>query len=49
MTAVQRIVIGGGVVALGFGVSLLAPSSSDAQFNFPKFNQNGNAWLRLLV
>src|SRR5437764_470605 len=35
MTGVQRILIGGGVVVLGLGVSLAMPSSSDA-FNFPK-------------
>ncbi|HKI38712.1 MAG TPA: hypothetical protein VKA46_43085, partial [Gemmataceae bacterium] len=40
MTAVQRLLIGGGVVAVGLAWALATPDHSEAQFNFPKFNQN---------
>src|SRR5690348_646883 len=41
MTAIRRrVLIGGGVVALALGWSLAHPDHSDANFNFPKFNQN---------
>ena len=41
MAAVHRVLIGGGVVALALGWSLARPEPSEAQFSFPKFNQNG--------
>src|SRR5215469_7357837 len=40
MTALQRVLIGGGIVALALGWWLATPVQTEAQFNFPKFNQN---------